>query len=87
MSDYDHLGTPGGHIEIVDYDSRWPSLYDRVAERIRQACAGVIVTIEHIGSTAVPGLPAKPILDIMPGVAAHADGTRTIEPLSLLGYD
>ena len=87
MSDFDHLGTPSGNIEIVDYDPRWPLLYESEAERIRQACAGVIVAIEHIGSTAVPNLSAKPILDIMPGVAAHADGMRTIEPLTRLGYE
>ena len=44
------------------------------------------MAIEHISSTSVPGLSAKPILDIMPGVAAHADGARTIEPLTRLGY-
>ncbi|MHB1354692.1 MAG: GrpB family protein [Anaerolineae bacterium] len=86
MFDYDHLGTPGGCIEIVDYDIRWPMIFEREAERILQACAGVIVAIEHIGSTAVPNLPAKPVLDIMPGVAAYDDGARTIEPLTRLGY-
>lgn len=87
MTDYDHLGTSGGHIEILDYDPRWPLMYEREAERIRHACGDAIATIEHIGSTAVPGLPAKPILDIMPGVATHADGAHTIEPLTGLGYE
>ncbi len=43
--------------------------------------------VEHIGSTAIPGLPAKPILDIMPGLVAYQDGLKTIEPLEQLGYE
>jgi GrpB-like predicted nucleotidyltransferase (UPF0157 family) len=86
LSDYDTLGTPGGHIEVIDYDPSWPTIYRREAERIQQACAGIIIAIEHIGSTSVPGLAAKPVIDIMPGVAAYPDGMRTIEPLTQLGY-
>jgi GrpB-like predicted nucleotidyltransferase (UPF0157 family) len=43
--------------------------------------------VEHIGSTAVPGMPAKPILDLMPGVATPEDAQRCVEPIRSLGYE
>jgi GrpB-like predicted nucleotidyltransferase (UPF0157 family) len=87
MSDWESLGTCGRHIELLPYSPLWPRLFAREAQRILEACPAVIVAVEHIGSTAVPGLPAKPILDLMPGLAVHADGLRAIVPLQQLGYE
>jgi len=83
---YDGLGTPGGHIELVEYDPRWPAVYACEAARILAACPGVFARIEHIGSASVPGLCAKPIIDIMPGAASFADGLRAVAPMEGLGY-
>src|SRR5919201_2549206 len=55
------LGAP---IEIRDYDPDWPRLYEREEARIRSALGDRVIRIEHAGSTSVPGLPAKPIIDI-----------------------
>ncbi len=74
-------------IEIVDYDPRWPSLYDEERARILGAIGPWLVDIQHVGSTAVPGLAAKPIIDIMPGVARLEDAHHCIEPLRALGYE
>jgi GrpB-like predicted nucleotidyltransferase (UPF0157 family) len=74
-------------IEIVDYDPRWPDLYQVEARRIADALGDVLVRIEHVGSTSVPGLAAKPRIDIMPGVASEDDLDRTIEPMTALGFD
>src|SRR5262245_3337972 len=52
-----------GRILLVDYDPRWAELFEREAARIR-AVLSEALRIEHVGSTSVPGLPAKPILDI-----------------------
>src|SRR5262245_56633175 len=52
-------------IEICDYDPAWPELYEREAVRIRAALGPRIVRLEHAGSTSVPTLPAKPIIDIL----------------------
>lgn len=57
-----------GSIEVVEYDPEWPLLFEVEAARIRAACGDGVRAIEHIGSTSVPGLAAKPIIDIMPGV-------------------
>ena len=55
-------------VEVVKYQSRWPELYMEEEEKIRKILKGNLVEIYHIGSTAVPGLMAKPIIDIMPVV-------------------
>jgi GrpB-like predicted nucleotidyltransferase (UPF0157 family) len=52
-------------IEIVAYDPTWPALYEAEATRLREVFGPELIAIHHIGSTAVPDLPAKPIIDIM----------------------
>jgi GrpB-like predicted nucleotidyltransferase (UPF0157 family) len=66
----------GKPIVIADYDPTWPARFEAECDRIVAACGpDVFVAIEHVGSTAVPGLPAKPIIDMMPGVRSLADVT------------
>jgi GrpB-like predicted nucleotidyltransferase (UPF0157 family) len=52
-------------VEIVDYDARWPSWYSLDAQELRQALGEHLHELQHFGSTSVPGLPAKPIIDIL----------------------
>lgn len=54
-----------GTIVLADYNPEWPALYEREAAAIRAALGGQTVQLEHIGSTSVPGLAAKPIIDIL----------------------
>ena len=72
---------------VVDYDPAWPARYEKERVRIARALRHVVVAIEHVGSTAVPGLAAKPIIDIMVGVREQADGERCIQPLEAIGYE
>lgn len=74
-------------IVIAAYDPAWPRLFAREAARIAEACGERVVAIEHVGSTAVPGLAAKPIIDIMPGVRALADADACIGAMVSLGYE
>lgn len=76
-----------GPIVIADYDPQWPNLYRIEAERLRAALGDLLVAIEHVGSTSVPGLAAKPRIDIMPGLASEDDLDRTIEPITSLGFE
>jgi GrpB-like predicted nucleotidyltransferase (UPF0157 family) len=55
---------PATDIEVCDPDPAWPRWYDELAGRIRAALGWRALQLEHVGSTAVPGLPAKPIIDI-----------------------
>lgn len=59
-------------IEIVDYDPEWPLRFEVHRERVRRALGDRAIRVEHIGSTAVPGLAAKPIIDMLVAVADPA---------------
>jgi GrpB-like predicted nucleotidyltransferase (UPF0157 family) len=75
-------------IEIVDYDPRWPLLFDEEAARLRAALdPSLIAGLEHFGSTAIPGLAAKPIIDILIAVRSLALAQASfVEALGKLDY-
>lgn len=74
-------------IEIVEYNPNWANMFEKEAESIRKALRkDLIVEIQHIGSTAIPGLAAKPVIDIMLGLRNLSDGKNIIKPLEDLGY-
>jgi len=75
-------------IEIVPYDPQWPALFAEEAVRLPAALpADLIVGLEHFGSTAIPGLAAKPIIDILIAVRSLAEAQeRVIEPMEALDY-
>src|SRR5690606_21580020 len=62
-----------GPVVVADYDPEWPRLFEREAERIRGALGGRALMVEHVGSTSVPGLAAKPVIDVLLAVADSAD--------------
>ena len=74
---------------IADYDPDWPQAFEQEHKRIDGALANVagVTGVEHVGSTAVPGLAAKPTIDIMIGARKLADGEQCVEPLVGLGYE
>jgi GrpB-like predicted nucleotidyltransferase (UPF0157 family) len=74
-------------VVIVEYDPRWPGLYEEERDRILAVAGDWIVAIEHVGSTAVPGLGGKSIIDIMPAVRHLADAEQCIQPLESIGYE
>ena len=73
-------------ILIADYDPRWPELFAREAERIRSVLGTLALRIEHAGSTSVPGLAAKPIIDLLLVVADSADEDSYVPALETAGY-
>jgi GrpB-like predicted nucleotidyltransferase (UPF0157 family) len=73
-------------IELSDYDPAWPELYTREEARIRAILRGRVVRIEHVGSTSVPGLPAKPIVDIALEVPSSAEEQAYVPDLEAAGY-
>ena len=73
-------------IELAEYDPRWPELYAREEERIRGALGDRALLVEHVGSTSVPGLAAKPIIDIVLTVPDSADEPSYVPPLEAAGY-
>ncbi|MDH2386546.1 GrpB family protein [Bradyrhizobium sp. CER78] len=76
-----------GSIVVSDYDPNWPVLFAQERARIAQALGVFALAIEHVGSTAVPGLPSKPIIDLLVGVPSLEEAKqRCIAPLEALGY-
>ena len=75
-----------GPIHLAEYDPAWPRLYAREAARIRSLLGERVLLLEHAGSTSVPGISAKPIIDIVLGVADPADEPGYVPPLEAGGY-
>lgn len=76
-------------VELVDYDPGWPALFEVEAARLRAVLAGLdlgLFRLEHFGSTAIPGIAAKPIIDIMLVSSDQARWPSLIEPIKRLDY-
>jgi GrpB-like predicted nucleotidyltransferase (UPF0157 family) len=73
-------------ITLVDHDPRWPALFEREAARVRGALGATALRVEHVGSTSVPGLCAKPIVDMVLVVPDSADEPAYVAPLEAAGY-
>ena len=73
-------------IRVVAYDADWPLRFQTLAARMRSLLGARVARVEHVGSTAVPGLAAKPILDIDVVVRAAADLKPSIRELEKAGY-
>jgi GrpB-like predicted nucleotidyltransferase (UPF0157 family) len=80
------LAPLAGRILLVDYDPQWPDRFQNEARRIRTALGDQALRIEHVGSTSVPGLCAKPIIDIVLVVTDSADESTYAPALETAGY-
>ena len=77
---------PVSPIDIVDADPSWPAQYDQLADRIRGALDDRVLALEHVGSTSVPGLAAKPTIDIDLTVADSSDESAYVPQLQAAGF-
>ena len=73
-------------VRMVDHDPGWAARAQAELTRVGEALGAVAVGLEHVGSTAVPGLAAKPILDLLVAVTALEPQAAYVEPLERLGY-
>jgi GrpB-like predicted nucleotidyltransferase (UPF0157 family) len=74
-------------ITLSDYDPAWPALYQAEASRVRAALGPVVEALEHFGSTAVPGMAGKPIVDLLVGVRGLEEVAPLISAVEALGYE
>lgn len=79
--------TMAGPILIADYDHGWPDRFRREEGQIRRALGDRALQVEHVGSTSVPGLAAKPIIDIILVVADSADEVAYVQAMESTGYN
>jgi GrpB-like predicted nucleotidyltransferase (UPF0157 family) len=73
-------------IYLAPYDPAWSSLYSMLEEQIREALGDKVLLLEHVGSTAIPGMPAKPVIDTVLAVADSSDESSYVKPLEDRGY-
>ncbi|MEU7576141.1 GrpB family protein [Streptomyces sp. NPDC041068] len=75
-----------GQVTLREYDPRWPSLFEREAALMRERLGHLDHRIEHVGSTSVPDLPAKPVIDMLLTVPDSGDEASYVPPLEDLGF-
>ena len=80
------LGIPRHSAVVEPYDPDWPVLFAEERRRIVEAVGHIVAGVHHVGSTSIPGMPAKPILDIAVLLREFEDGERCIEPMENIGY-
>ena len=81
------LGLDSGTVRVVPYNPSWPTLFVAEAQRLREALpSNLLIALEHTGSTAVPGLAAKPVLDLLGGHPRGALVEQYIPALAGAGY-
>ena len=82
----DGMAEHNGTIHLAEYDPDWPRRYERLAEMIRAALGDRVRLLEHVGSTSVPGLAAKPRIDVVLAVPDSADEDRYVPNLVAAGF-
>ena len=73
-------------VHIANHDPRWPACFEEERGRIEEVVGRRLAEVEHVGSTAVPGLDAKPVIDVMVGLGSMSEADLCVEPLISLGY-
>ncbi|WP_187366955.1 GrpB family protein [Bacillus andreraoultii] len=82
----DKLKPHNAPITLTEYDPHWSELFEREASRVRSILGDKIIQLEHVGSTSVPGLCAKPIIDMLMVVKDSADEPSYVPALEAAGY-
>ena len=77
----------GDHIAIARHNRLWPQEFDRVRDELLGACGARIVSVNHVGSTSVAGLDAKPIIDVLVGVPHLEQSLSLVRVLEALGFE
>jgi GrpB-like predicted nucleotidyltransferase (UPF0157 family) len=73
-------------IVLVPHDPSWPSQFAAARAEMVAGCKGLMLEVHHVGSTSIPGVIAKPVIDMMPVLARHEDGLDCIASMEALGY-
>ena len=81
------IGLKRGTVKVVVYNPNWPQEFEAEKQRLIETFGDKILAVEHIGSTSIPGLAAKPIIDIVAAVKSFDDLPEFIDGLQKLGYE
>jgi GrpB-like predicted nucleotidyltransferase (UPF0157 family) len=83
----DALGLEPGVVRLAPYDARWPELFAAERGRLLDRCRGLALRFEHVGGTSIPGMSAKPILDIAAGRPGTTSPADCVAALQAAGYE
>ena len=81
------IGLKRGIVKLLPHDKKWKTLYEREQAVLKNKLNSLVVDIQHIGSTSIFGIPAKPIIDVSLGLRKLKDAKKLIKPLATLGYE
>ena len=81
------IGLEKGIVRVENYDPRWPLYFAEEKERLVKAAGAIPVSVEHVGSTAIKGMCAKPIIDILIGLEHFNQGFELVPPFEDIGYE
>ena len=81
------LGLPDGTVKLVPHSSEWQLHFETEKARLQESIGAYVVDIQHIGSTAIPGIKAKPIIDMMAGLRKPNLWQACVAPLRAMGYE
>ena len=81
------LGLPKGIVKLEPHTELWRQLFAEEAARIRETVGEYVTAIEHVGSTSIEAIAAKPIIDIAVAVESAANGEKCVAPLENVGYE
>ena len=87
MLEWTGIGVPRDKVILVDYQESWQQQFQQEKQRLLNACGEKLTAVEHVGSTSVPGLVAKPLLDIAVALKALEDGEDAVPCIIRLGYE
>jgi GrpB-like predicted nucleotidyltransferase (UPF0157 family) len=87
MNEASEIGLEQGAVELRPYNPAWQRLYAEEECRLREAIGQFVADIQHVGSTAIPGIEAKPIIDMLVALKSLGDFDEALEPLEQLGYE
>lgn len=87
MAEWTSIGVPRDKVVLVAYQESWRRQFRRERKRLLGACGEKLSAVEHVGSTSVPGLIAKPLLDIAAALGAFEDGEDAVPCIIRLGYE
>ena len=87
MTASEPLGLRSGTVTVVRHDARWAGLFTAAAQELTGALGPAILAVHHVGSTAIPGLCAKPILDLLVSIPDFEHGRDLVPRLAGLGYE
>lgn len=81
------IGLTRGTVQLQPYDPNWLIEFEKEKQQLKEVFGNKIIAIEHIGSTSVPDMPAKPLIDIIAAIHSFDELQEFIEPLQKLGYE